>query len=115
MVQIGNGHEPAPGWMHLASPAVKYLIDGLEHEDPARVLWTSERLGRHASLIEIPEMGYVVVHHDRPLTGEQPIHFEDNYIELGRHDAGQFAIALLTALITNSDELIASFLDKAAR
>ncbi len=41
-----------------------------------------------------------------------PLDLKDQYILLGRHDAGQFAVALLAVLIRNSDELIVTYIDR---
>lgn len=99
--------------------ALQYFINGVEQDDPAMMLWTAPIDGYytsdddyHTSLLEIPRMGYVIVRHKEPLTAGQAHDFKDNYSELGRRDAGRFVIALLTALIRNSDELVATYIDQ---
>jgi hypothetical protein len=92
--------------------AMRYLIDGEERDDPALVLWTEPNDDHHASLLEIPDMGYVIVRHGEPFTDGQPLDLGIDYIELGRGAAGRFAVALIAALINNSEQIIAQFIDQ---
>jgi hypothetical protein len=99
--------------------------DGTVGEDPwpalqpetAHVLWTEPNdNGLHVSLVLYGT--YFIVQHKEPFTDGGNIDMFKfggnvvNYIELGRPDAGTLAVALVTALIANSDQLIKSFIEQ---
>ena len=94
---------------------LRWLIDGVEQDDPIHVLWTTPVDGYHVSLLSHPELNYVIVRRDEPFTDGQGLDYDDLgdcYIELGRPDAGQLALALITALINNSDQIINSYIER---
>jgi hypothetical protein len=89
--------------------------DDEEQPDPAKVYWTAPTEdGYHVSLMSIPDVvGYTIARHGRPFTDGQATRIRDlEYpcIELGRPDAGQLAVALITALINNSDQIINTYI-----
>ena len=89
---------------------LRYFVDDEESREPVRVWWTTALDGYHASLITTPDIaGYTIVKHDKPFTDGARLDLGDlsvNYIELGRPDAGQLAVTLITLLINNSDQII---------
>jgi hypothetical protein len=94
---------------------LRWLMDGEEDEDRIKVYWTAPTEDGHASLMSVPdEPGYVIAQHERPFTDGQAIDYEslDAYFVLGRPEAGRFAVALITALIDNSDQIINSYIEE---
>jgi hypothetical protein len=95
---------------------MRYVVDGEVQPDPVRVLWTSPVDGDYVSLLSHPELNYVIVKTSESFTDGQD--FDDEQalsgfeITLGRPDAGQLAIALITALINNSDQIIDSYIEQ---
>jgi hypothetical protein len=95
------------------------VIFDFQVQDPATVLWSAaDEDGHWVALLEVPIMwGYVIAKRDAPfieIDGEpvRPLDFDDHtleYFELARPEAGQLGIALVTALINNSDQLISSY------
>ncbi len=68
-VKLDELPKPRPV-MNSQTMALGYLIDGEERDDPATMLWTAPIDNSHVSLLEIPEMGYVIVQHEEPLTSK---------------------------------------------
>lgn len=109
-----------------STPMTVYLQYG---ENPAKarteVLWTmSLEPGGHMSLLSgLPHaVGYTFVIHDMPFTDGQTIDGDEfcpeiigTEIDLPRPEAGQLAIALVTALVNNSDQIIGHYIEDRMR
>jgi hypothetical protein len=94
---------------------LRWMLDGEEQWDPVEVLWTAESKcgGYWMSLMAIPDMGYVIAKHPDPFTHGQAFDLYDetvDHIEFGRPDAGKLALALITTLINNSDQIIDAYI-----
>jgi hypothetical protein len=96
------------------------IFDG-QQQDPATVLWTTSLdMGYWVALLSDPNEGYVIAKRDAPFVEVdggpvRPVDYEDpmmEYFALGRPDAGQLGVALITALINNSDALIGSYIEQ---
>ncbi|HUO37775.1 MAG TPA: hypothetical protein VMU34_08025 [Mycobacterium sp.] len=103
------------------------VIDDGQEQDPATVLWIDQLddggtgFGDWVALLSVPDMNYVIAKRVPPFAVDgdasfvPPLDFDDTdleYFALGRPQAGQLAVALITALINNSDHLIDSYIEQ---
>lgn len=95
---------------------LRWMVDDEEQSDKIHVLWTVPTDNGWVSLLSHPELNYLILQHDEPFIDGQGLDGGDlglgDCITLGRPDAGQLALALITALINNSDELINSYIER---
>ena len=98
---------------------LRYIDDGEVQPDPIHVLWTvPDQTGEHVSLITgYPGAAYLIVRHSFPFVDGGEFRDDGNFpgdldIQLSRPDAGQLAVALITALIEGSDEIISSYIEE---
>jgi hypothetical protein len=94
---------------------LRYIVDGEVQQDSIEVLWTTPTEDGHVSLMSHPELNYVIARHNDELTEGLAVDYEAfaynlEYVSLGRPEAGQLALALTTAVITNSDQIINSYI-----
>ncbi len=96
--------------------AFDWAVDDDIQFDAAHLLWEATTDdGDWVGLLTIPELGYVIARRSESLYDRGVISVEDlgsDYITLGRAAAGQLALALITALINNSDQIIDSYIQE---
>jgi hypothetical protein len=91
------------------------VIDDGQEQYPAQVLWTARVDGDYVALLSMGDAGYLFAKRRVPFVDDgdtpliPPLDYDDRRLEcfeLGRPEAGQLAVALITAVINNSDQLI---------
>jgi hypothetical protein len=99
---------------------IRTMFDDQER-DPATVLWTTQlEDGEWVALLSDPHLNYVIAKRNAPFVEVDggivlPLDLGDltmGYFSLGRPEAGQLGVALVTSLINNSDEIIGSYIDQ---
>lgn len=89
---------------------------GMTALEEAEVLWEEQTDGDWVSLLLIPRMGYVITCRESSIREAKILGFEElglDWINLGRPEAGRLAVALMSALIGNGEEIIADLIETA--